>query len=323
MEATQANQGQCERCDSNRGGASRWCPTCGFDSAPETPSLPTPEAWDAASREARWISENESPAGWAPSPGPPPRATPGGTGGAPEQGGESKARLGPPPAATIDHYRSLRTRGWLACRWLGLNAAISLVTLLLSVWHLTILDREPLNFVAVDASNDRIGIASFAQIAIYVIGFVIFLTWLWRAYSNLPGLGVPDPRFRKGWAIGSWFVPFLNLFRPKQIVNDTWRAADPDRAVDAPSSWRDRPLSPLLNWWWAMWLLTGFVANYSYRLPFETVEEDRVFTTADIVSSAVSIVAAVLAWLVVRRTTARQEARAERIRAAGGAPQQG
>ena len=31
-----------------------------------------------------------------------------------------------------------------------------------------------------------------------------------------------------GWAIGPWFVPILNLFRPWQIAVETWEGSDPD-----------------------------------------------------------------------------------------------
>src|SRR5215213_2684690 len=31
-----------------------------------------------------------------------------------------------------------------------------------------------------------------------------------------------DRRYGTGWALGSWFVPILNAWRPKQIINDIW-----------------------------------------------------------------------------------------------------
>ena len=57
---------------------------------------------------------------------------------------------------------------------------------------------------------------------VFIATGVFFLFWFHRAYRNLPALG-GDRRYGTGWAIGSWFVPFLNAWRPKQIVNDIWR----------------------------------------------------------------------------------------------------
>ncbi len=72
-----------------------------------------------------------------------------------------------------------------------------------------------------------------------------------RAYANGPALGLHDPRFGKGWAIGAWFVPILNLFRPKQIANDIWRGSDSALPAHASDSWYNRPTPVLLAWWWA------------------------------------------------------------------------
>ena len=49
--------------------------------------------------------------------------------------------------------------------------------------------------------------------------------WMFRAYNNVDAVAPGARRYDGGWAIGSWFVPILNLFRPKQIINDIWRAA--------------------------------------------------------------------------------------------------
>ena len=55
----------------------------------------------------------------------------------------------------------------------------------------------------------------------------LLIAWTHRLYRNLEPLGFRELRFGSGWAVGGWFVPFLNLVRPKQIVNDIWRAGDP------------------------------------------------------------------------------------------------
>ena len=39
-------------------------------------------------------------------------------------------------------------------------------------------------------------------------------------------------RYGTGWAIGAWFIPIFNLFRPKQIANDIDRASAPDAGHD-------------------------------------------------------------------------------------------
>ena len=52
---------------------------------------------------------------------------------------------------------------------------------------------------------------------------MVFIRWLSRAYKNLDVAAPGFRRYGHGWAIGSWFVPFLNLWRPKEIINDIHR----------------------------------------------------------------------------------------------------
>ena len=54
---------------------------------------------------------------------------------------------------------------------------------------------------------------------------VAFLVWFSRAYRNLDALDLPR-RYGTGWAIGGWFVPFLNFARPKQVADDIWASVN-------------------------------------------------------------------------------------------------
>jgi len=89
------------------------------------------------------------------------------------------------------------------------------------------------------------------QLLVTVVGAVFFIRWFSAAYKNLPSLGAENLRYGPGWAVGSWFVPILNFFRPKEIANDIWRASDPDRPISDRTGWRQAPLTPVLAGWWA------------------------------------------------------------------------
>jgi hypothetical protein len=64
----------------------------------------------------------------------------------------------------------------------------------------------------------------------------------------------------------------MNLFRPKQMVNDIWRAGGRD-ASDAQPGW-------LLLGWWTLWLLSSFILNFAGRsyMNGDTAEELRTGT---------------------------------------------
>ena len=50
-----------------------------------------------------------------------------------------------------------------------------------------------------------------------------FIGWLHAGAKQVQRVTPNLLRYAPGWAIGAWFVPFLNLVRPVQIVNDVRR----------------------------------------------------------------------------------------------------
>jgi hypothetical protein len=170
-----------------------------------------------------------------------------------------------------------------------------------------------------ESNDDRQAVVGILVFAVFVVSVVFFIRWFHAAYSNLPALGQTDLRFKPGWAIGAWFVPFLNLWRPKQIADDIWRGSDPDVPSLHDAGWRSAPVPGLLNFWWGTWLLSVFVGNFAARAWFDTdtAEEIRRADIVDIVGLALDLAAAVLAIAVIRRLTARQAERAQRLELAG------
>jgi hypothetical protein len=145
------------------------------------------------------------------------------------------------------------------------------------------------------------------QTGVYLATIVFFIRWLYRAYKNVDAVTPGARRYGHGWAIGGWFVPILSLWRPKQVVNDVWRAGTPEgRPLDAPPGW-------LLRIWWCAFLITSVLGNIASRTgtdPDATNEELRSGTIAYLVADSFDCVAAVLAILTVLAVTRRMEAKA-------------
>ena len=132
--------------------------------------------------------------------------------------------------------------------------------------------------------------------------------WIHQASKNLVALGVHDQRFSPGWAVGWWFVPVMFLFRPYQVMKEIWRGSYPDIGIGDQAAWRNVPVSSLLGWWWAAWLLSGWVGSAGFQ-GGETVSS---LITADwllVVSDVISIMASILVFVLVRQITSNQEKR--------------
>jgi Domain of unknown function (DUF4328) len=225
------------------------------------------------------------------------------------------------PAQARRAYGPLRGRARTAKQALALVIAVDVISVLIGGSHYGLLDQAQtggVTDVQLQRSDLRIAFVSIAQVLVLIAAAVLFLRWFYRAYSNLEPLGATALRSRRGWAIGIWFVPILNLWRPKQLADDIWRASDPGRPIQQGGGWRDAKVPALLGWWWGFYLLTWLVANYALRSEggVADIEQEMTATGAYLVSDVTAIVAALLAIKVVTRLTERQEARASKVRAA-------
>lgn len=140
-----------------------------------------------------------------------------------------------------------------------------------------------------------------------------FLVWFHRAYTNLHALGMEPLRFRAGWAVGGWFVPILNLVRPKQIMNDIWRGSDPAAPASNDGAWHRAPVPALLHLWWGLFLMSWLVDRLlvGSALLYEPTAQARRNTFVDNTAiRGVEVLLGIVAVLVVRQVTRRQEARA-------------
>jgi hypothetical protein len=164
-------------------------------------------------------------------------------------------------------------------------------------------------------------VAGIFTLIVMIMTVIVFLIWEHRANSNLRPLGVSRPEFRSRWAVGSWFVPFVNLVVPFQIVRYIWRKSDPETVemIGGFSGWNYSGAGEFtLRAWWGFWLAASVVGRLSGRLSLRAKELSE-YTFAGqvgIFASMLSVTAAILAISVVHGVNARQEERYKRLMAA-------
>ena len=149
------------------------------------------------------------------------------------------------------------------------------------------------------------------ELVIYFTTVVCFLIWLYRASDNLRAINPHGPiEYSPGWAVGSFFIPIANLFIPYRAVKEIWqKSGPPDEAfLFAPSPPSTFPT------WWTFWILAAIVGNISTRLSFDEGVPHGAATLMSIAASALFIVAAVFAYLVVDSIDKKQEETAVKLR---------
>ncbi|WP_410537795.1 protein kinase domain-containing protein [Streptomyces sp. KL2] len=140
---------------------------------------------------------------------------------------------------------------------------------------------------------------------------VLWLVWFWRVRANAEVFAPGQIRYHQGWAIGSWLVPVVWFFMPKQIINDICDHSDPTSTRTTWYGPRRSSNRGLLNGWWTMWL-AGMVAgllNYEPWYEAETVGQAQGDAALTVVTDFLTLPSAVLAILVVLRLTALQDDR--------------
>jgi Domain of unknown function (DUF4328) len=154
-----------------------------------------------------------------------------------------------------------------------------------------------------------LGAVSGLRFLAHSLAGIVFVVWFHRAYKNVKALGAPGLRLGTGWAVGGWFMPIANLWFPKQIANDAWRASAPGRPGNAWGGWTGEAVPRWMAWWWALWIASsvqlGFAGGFGADAPNPAAYRSAALFTA--FGAALSAAAAVLAIAFVRRLTDRQE----------------
>jgi hypothetical protein len=225
------------------------------------------------------------------------------------------------PSHSLDP-RPLDRRMMMAVAALALAIVASLVSIVFDIHRLVVIDRIlsdisaanvarfGADLAAANASDHQTSAIATAELVVLVIAAVSFIVWFHRAYTNLFMLGAIQLRRGPGWAIGGWFVPILNLWRPKQIANDIYRGSDPEHPDQQPT-WSE-PVTPLLHWWWALWIFSGLMSRIDASKWTSGASLRRLRSAAglDIATEVTSIVGACLAIAVIYTLTKRERERA-------------
>lgn len=140
---------------------------------------------------------------------------------------------------------------------------------------------------------------------------VVFIVWLWRVRWNAEMFCSGEHRFTRGWVLGSWICPIVNLWYPKQVVDDIVAASDPHTPPHV-ATLRDVPGTRLVWAWWLTWvagLVSGNVVQRGVIGGATDLGELRTNVVLSSVSAVFTTAAAVLAVLLILRIDELQSRR--------------
>jgi hypothetical protein len=196
-------------------------------------------------------------------------------------------------------------------RGMGLAASILIGVVAVSTWATAWSDWYSYQTVRKFADDpDRLAEAGLvsgslgivAALALFAAA-VVFIVWLWRVRWNAEMFCRGEHRFTRGWVLGSWICPVVNLWYPKQVVDDIVAASDPRTPPQTPTL-RDIPGTRLVWAWWLTWvagLVSGNVVQRGILVAATEPGQLRTNVVLSTVSALFTTAAAVLAVLLIER----------------------
>ena len=149
------------------------------------------------------------------------------------------------------------------------------------------------------------------EILIYAATVIFFCVWLYRAADNLVAFNPWNrSEYSPGWAVGSFFVPFVNLVVPYRAVREVWQKSGTpdDLRLAEPGPPARFPL------WWMFWLLASFAGRISMRVSFNENVPLRTATMVSLGARPLFIAASIFAYLVVDAIDQKQEETSQKIK---------
>ncbi len=106
------------------------------------------------------------------------------------------------------------------------------------------------------------------------------------------------------WAITGWFVPFLNLWRPFQMMDQIWQTSRP------ASQTRGQEIPSVARFWWGSFVIFNVASRVTPSAPWEgaTLSQYAAESQGIAIVSGIEVVSAILFLLTVRAIAAQHEA---------------
>ena len=140
----------------------------------------------------------------------------------------------------------------------------------------------------------------------FALSVVCFARWIHNA-SLRAHLFSGGMTISPGWAVGSYFIPIVNLFKPFQAMREIWQASI------APNATGIVPVPVGMRIWWGLWLVRVGLSNANYQViaNVRNLLDIGISGALNILTFVIDVPMAVLLIVLIRRLGANHRARVE------------
>jgi hypothetical protein len=158
-----------------------------------------------------------------------------------------------------------------------------------------------LEYFDVEAYELRNALVGVLHLGSFMLTVILFAIWVYTVTKNARELTGDTSRLSPGWAVGWYFIPIANLFKPYQVMRDTWHASI------EPASWENQAAPKLINIWWTLWIMLNIASNALNQLAVQNaIEIEAVVAYSlllNVAELALIAVASTLVWKLSKLQT--------------------
>lgn len=168
------------------------------------------------------------------------------------------------------------------CLWvkrlMWMHILVSFLLLVSLVWELKVLKdfqnglfSDQASFLkALKLPTEITAYLAVLFLLIFLGGGVIVFKWIKVANKNVRALGAKDLCFTPGWAVGWFFIPVANLFKPFKVMNEIWSASH------SPQKWQSDEKNRAVQKWWGLWIGSNGLIQISNNLEKNADSMDKI-----------------------------------------------
>lgn len=132
---------------------------------------------------------------------------------------------------------------------------------------------------------------------LYITSAVTFIMWFRRAYFNLHQK-INHLTHTEGWAAGSWFVPFINLYRPYQIMAELYNETA-ELLAKRGLKRKVKLDTTFVGIWWFLWLVSNLLANIDFKMSNSATDIDK-FLNLTALDMGMDVLGIILALITIK-----------------------
>lgn len=141
-------------------------------------------------------------------------------------------------------------------------------------------------------------------VIIYIALVIVFLMWIHRVYKNLRAVHVQGLKHSPGWAVGWYFIPIANLFKPYVVMKEIWKSTF---HADGTGSWKDKKAPSLMLIWWLTFIIGNIIAGRNSFATYDTFGDYKMDAMISLISEPLLIISGISLLILMGRITKIQD----------------